>query len=313
MQNDEGWGSLEYDSASKWKPKVNDTSISAWGCALSSAAMILKYYGYNLLPDGTEINPSTLNDWFMEQKDNYIRNGLVNWTAINRLSVEAKEINNITDFEALDFSRINNDNEDDLTSYIEQDIPVILEVESSPGFSHFVVATGINEDTFTINDPLGTYTTLEGYNNEFRSMRVLEPSYTDLSAIQIVVNENVNVDVKKSNNDFIGSQYTPLPIENDNGGENSNNPLNIYYLEDPAADNYTAFLSSKQNQKYQADIYLYDADGNVKLKTFNGVLTASSNNEINISFDKENVEESKINRKRALGLDFLEIGNLLQN
>jgi len=43
-QNDELWGTQEYDSASEWKPAVKNTSIGAWGCALTSAVMILKYH-----------------------------------------------------------------------------------------------------------------------------------------------------------------------------------------------------------------------------------------------------------------------------
>ncbi len=97
-QNDPAWGSMEYDTASLWNPA--NPSISAWGCALTSAAMVFKYYGYEKLPDGSALNPGTLNNW-LKANNGYTRIGEVNWIALSTLSRLAKNKNEIEDFNAL--------------------------------------------------------------------------------------------------------------------------------------------------------------------------------------------------------------------
>src|ERR1700722_603606 len=78
------WQSQEYDSAHIWNP--SNPTINAWGCAMTSAAMIFRYYGINELPDGTPLDPGTLNKWLENQPDGYVETGWVNWIALSRLS-----------------------------------------------------------------------------------------------------------------------------------------------------------------------------------------------------------------------------------
>lgn len=82
-QDDQIWAADEYDHAVMWSAQ---TSIERWGCALSSIAMVLRYYGFAFLPNGDELNPGTLNQWLRSQPDGYIADGWVNWVAIERLS-----------------------------------------------------------------------------------------------------------------------------------------------------------------------------------------------------------------------------------
>jgi hypothetical protein len=67
--------------------------------------MVFKYNGVKKLPNGKELNPDTLNNWLITQKDGYIGNGMVNWLALSRLSKQAISINNITEFDALEYNR----------------------------------------------------------------------------------------------------------------------------------------------------------------------------------------------------------------
>ena len=89
--------------------------------------MVFKYHGINELPDGTFLNPGTLNNWLKSQPDGYIRNGLVNWLALSRLSRLAKSINGISSFNALEYSRINGYSPTQLTTDISNGMPGILE------------------------------------------------------------------------------------------------------------------------------------------------------------------------------------------
>ncbi len=82
-QSDPLWASDIYDLANKWSVYPY---ISRWGCALTSASMILNYHGFNT-------NPKNLNEWLKSQPDGYLTNGLLNWLAISRFSNLNKTIN----------------------------------------------------------------------------------------------------------------------------------------------------------------------------------------------------------------------------
>jgi len=95
-QIDPSWEHFEYDSASTWF--ASNLSIGKWGCALTSASMVLNYFSH-------PTNPKLLNDWLLSQPDGFIRNGLVNWLAISRYTKLHKNSNNsILEFNRLEAS-----------------------------------------------------------------------------------------------------------------------------------------------------------------------------------------------------------------
>lgn len=58
-----------------WENDIYDTisgTIKQFGCALTSASMVLKYHGFS------NTNPKILNNWLISQLDGYLTNGLVN-------------------------------------------------------------------------------------------------------------------------------------------------------------------------------------------------------------------------------------------
>ena len=135
-QTNAAWKSRIYDSANLWSPR--DPSINAWGCALTSAAMVFNYHGLKKLPSGIALTPSTLNDWLKTQKDGYVGNGLVNWLALTRLSKQSVSVNNIFSFDALEFSKLIPGSISGIKIDLSNNITDILE---EPG--HFIVAKGI--------------------------------------------------------------------------------------------------------------------------------------------------------------------------
>lgn len=82
-QNNSLWGSNEYDHASLWS---STPTIARWGCALTSAVMVLHSHGHLHLPDETALTPSSLNLWLLSQPDGYLGQGHLNWRAISRLT-----------------------------------------------------------------------------------------------------------------------------------------------------------------------------------------------------------------------------------
>ncbi|OGM08270.1 hypothetical protein A2159_02235 [Candidatus Woesebacteria bacterium RBG_13_34_9] len=280
-QTSEPWGSQVYDSANKWFP--SNPNISAWGCALTSAAMVFRYHGINKLPDGTTLDPGTLNTWLKKQKDGYVGKGLLNWLALSRLSKQAISTNNITAFDALEFKKKISSDKNLVKEDIMNQIPDIL---GEPG--HFIVAKGIENDIITINDPAYDKNLLTQYGNTFLSINKFTPSNTDLSYIMLTINPNIDITLKDGNRVEVGNSFIEEPITNpDNIGETNGPPLKIVYLEKPTADDYEIVLNSPTETEYNVGIYLYDINGEVFTKTKKGSLQADEDSIIPITFDPQ--------------------------
>ncbi len=286
-QTSDPWQSQIYDFANRWAR--NYPTIKSWGCALTSVAMVLNYHGINKLPNGTTLDPKTLNTWLKNQKDGFVGEGWINWLAISRLSKLAKSVNNISSFDALQYSRTNFMDKTKLTTDINNLIPDILEV---PG--HFVVAKGISGTTFNINDPSYNRLTLNDYSNSFLSMGTYTPSNTDLSYIFIYTNPNVNLTIKDSNGNSVGESYLQQSIINDNNSSSKNKPLKLYYFPQPTNGQYTLSASGNNSSNYSLDIYFYDVHGNTRTFHFNEHLNKNKIDRYILSFDKNKLKNDKI-------------------
>jgi len=125
-QNDQSWG---HDLLGKTK-----STLGQEGCAVSSAAMVLSFYGIHA-------DPKQLND-FLTKNDGYTPGGWIYWE------------------KAADFvpNRIRHAYED-LPSYflidwnLLHDNPVIIRLRSSHNSTHFVVIVGKEGWNYLIADP----------------------------------------------------------------------------------------------------------------------------------------------------------------
>ncbi len=293
-QTSEPWQSMEYDSAHRWSPA--SPTIYSWGCALTSAAMILQYYGIKKTPYNTVLDPGTLNNWLRSQPDGYIGNGLVNWLAISRFSRLAKESGNNPSFsfDALEYDRTVGENKkQQLVNDLNDERPGILEV---PG--HFVVAKGSEGNTFLINDPFYSRERLsDGYNNDFISLGRYIPSNTDLSYIMGVSDQNLQIKIKDTSGNILSESFNQIPLENEtNSTEKSDNPLKIIYLQKPSSGIYHVEMTSDNTQKNALDLYLYSSLGNVATSKHQILISKNNPEIITIKFDKDNEDNSQVKR-----------------
>ncbi|HVZ59064.1 MAG TPA: C39 family peptidase [Patescibacteria group bacterium] len=292
-QTDPLWDSQKYDSANKWSPK--DPTIGSWGCALTSATMILNYYQIIKLPDSTFITPGTLNKWLIGQKDGYIGNGLVNWLAISRLSKLAKNSGNNPNFQndALEFDREGANASTQLTSDLQSGHPDILQ---EPG--HFVVAKGITDSTFAINDPYYSYQTLsDGYNNSFNALDRYIPSNTDLSYFLITDDNGSQIDLRDSNNTVIGNSFVETALTNDNNpSQKSGNDINVVLVKKPTSGKYTITISGQPNSIFSSSLYLYDSNGNPLIKKINGFASPDKPSSFSFDYDKDNTNTISVQK-----------------
>ncbi|PIZ97963.1 MAG: hypothetical protein COX78_04060, partial [Candidatus Levybacteria bacterium CG_4_10_14_0_2_um_filter_35_8] len=285
-QTSSPWKFQVYDSANRWAP--TSPTINSWGCALTSAAMILRYYGINKMTNESDLDPGSLDLWLKSQPDGYVENGYVNWLAISRLPKLVKD-NNPISFDALEYYRENFQNNEHLTNDLMNDMPDILEVAN-----HFVVAKGISSDSFTINDPYFNRNDLNSYGNSYLSLGRYMPTSSDLSYILLVTNQNLDIKVKDSLGNLVGEQYLQQPLKNDsNPGQLSGDPIKTYYYSKPETENYQIDLTSQIAQKYKIAAYFYDKDGNVNVLEQNGLIGPSKADSFIVNFDKLNSNTSK--------------------
>lgn len=294
------WGEQIYDTANLWS---DNPTIARWGCALTSADMILKYYGFN-------INPGELNAWLINQPDGYIRNGLLNWLSISRytkthLSGTQK---------ALEFTRLVNTNQN-LIELLKDNRPGILEL---PG--HFVVAKSQTQTSFGINDPAHSdRLILDSYGNSFAAIESYKPSNTDLSYIMLVINPEFDIKVTNTNNEEVGEIYIQNPLIDDTDDlQISGSLLKIYTLPKPDNGEYKVEISG--NGDYLLDSYLYDPQGNVNLVKTSGLVSENNNDQYEITISQNSnlmkpiINTSSIlNDWNMLGLPNQNIPTLINN
>lgn len=277
-QTSDPWQSQVYDAADSWSPGA--PNIKNWGCALTSAAMVLQFHGINKLPDATGLDPGTLNSWLKNQPDGYIGDGLINWLAISRLSALAKNVNNISAFDALEYRRIAGEDKTQLTQDIGSSRPDILE---EPG--HFIVAKGANNSTFDINDPYYDRSTLNnGYSNTFLSLGRYIPSQTNLAYIMLVGSLDTDFYIaspsgKKAGsntavsfNEIVGADYyTQNGIINKTGGAVSAG-RKILIMPVPADGAYNVYIATTDADLKQVSLKLYEygASGSATVHALSG-------------------------------------------
>ena len=199
-----GWENDTYDNITG--------TIKQFGCALTSASMVLKYHGHN-------INPNALNTWLKGQPDGYLGNGLVNWLAVSRYTYLNK-----SSAPALEFRKvIASDN--NLINELNLGRPAILK---EPG--HYIVAKSQTADSFGINDPgYSNRPTLASYNNSYSGIYSYRPTYTNLAYILLTLDSNYSLKVfDPDGNEITGYTYTEEGLnDNEGGSQDSGGSLTV--------------------------------------------------------------------------------------
>lgn len=257
-QYDLPWGNKVYHSANLWA--IDNPYIGHWGCALTSAAMILQDNNITTLPNGTALTPDSLNEWLLSQKDGYVSNGWVNWLAISRLSKYAVQSGRNPNFgyEALEFNRISSADSTTLLADLQNNQSDILE---EPG--HFVVSKGQTGSDITINDPYFDRTSLLSYGNTFLTLNRFTPSNTDLSYMLITTSPTISLSVKDEHGQTLATSYVQQPITDPYNPSHTNGASSFLYFQKPQNGQYTVTVSGDKQQIYTLHEYLYDATGEV--------------------------------------------------
>ncbi|KKQ95803.1 MAG: hypothetical protein UV74_C0013G0408 [Candidatus Woesebacteria bacterium GW2011_GWB1_43_14] len=245
------WENFIYDSADLQTLGCG-TTIAQCGCALTSANMIMAYYGINHGPDGSLINPESVNEYFSKNRQGTgnlysswgYSYGNFHWGRVDDYTALANRL--YSNQAKLDQPVIENYDFNSLKSYINNNIPVILKVTRADGGIHWVVAKGYVGEDVIINDPVNPdpvsgSKTLADYNyspHQSNSMVHYIETHSDFSSLEFVAPSSVQLLITGSNGEQTGYK-DGLILENIPNSEyffdesydttgNGVNSLNIY-------------------------------------------------------------------------------------
>lgn len=285
------WEGEEFDHAGAGQFACGRT-MAQCGCATSSIAMVFNYHGITKLPDGTNLNPGTLNTW-MKNNNGYHRNLGVIWPVASALSKKAKTQNPDFSYDALEYDTRTNFSSAALSNDLEQGIPNILQV-NAPGM-HFIVAKGKTSNSFEINDPLFNRTTLAAYSNSAVGVRRYVPSNTDLSYITYIVDEDVEISIKDEFGNGYGDsylEYSPAQLSEEPNVPDSS-AVRVLYFAKPESGSYTVELNGPEGKKFRLDEYIITEEGDVKDDTYAGTLRSDQPTVFHLSYDKTSLDNTK--------------------
>ena len=243
-QDDPIWGEDLYDHATEWSEYLG---IENWGCALTSAAMILKFYGHELMSNKEELNPGTLNQWLKGEIDGYVGDGLLNWLAISRLSQILSENDNAPKLEYSYFSGTKDELEEKLKVELALDHPQIAHE-----FGHFFVINAF-EDDFLLKDPLYDFSLLSERDGQLESLRIFTPSYTDLSYIFLVLPKELDFKVE-------GLEFLEIEEEMMSDQKITGKDYRYFYYQQPN-DLVFSIIFNNFSALEKAKLFLYQKDG----------------------------------------------------
>jgi len=273
-QNDLRWKDVEYDksSLSEW----GTHSIGDWGCAMTSANMVIANFGYTLLTDGvTDLTPPNLNTYLSDHAG--YANTYLKFPSISSMVSKIKQSDPIyTEYSDLELEYIPYDRAR-LISELGNKQPVILKlVTPTTQNTHFVVAKGYGQGKIIINDPLDINNT-DAYledkyvDEDYVSMIIFKPSNTDLSYFWLTLYSGQNVTLElngtKSGIDGNGSEYLDLPgvsfIDEGGiaGGAINQGSYKLLMLPEPTLGDYTLSVYGNAETQLNFDLATYKKDG----------------------------------------------------
>lgn len=168
------------------------------GCALTSLAMVFKYYGI-------DTDPERLNNWLV-QNNGYLGTSSLIW------SKAAQMAGGLINYKGM-INYSENANMDYINSLVDNGYPVIARMNYN-GTPHFVVITGRNETKYFINDPWmenparTINESYEPYNNPAAAIKEIVVFTTDYPT-------PVKIPVRKVQSNFSEGSYAIVqPIKN---------------------------------------------------------------------------------------------------
>ena len=271
------WGGNVYDDY----PAGDKThTMRALGCATTSSSMLINYFGGST-------DPGALNTW-LANNNGYLGHA-INWLAVAKYATSVLGV-------PLAYQPGTATNDFVVDNYLCANDPVILQVQSPHGTTHFVVATGgearpSGASTFLLNDPGYNCSTLDqggcSYNNQYQGIRKFSPGGAPMSGLLIQAGSPVSMLVVAPNGQETGlnpvtgnivqqipaSDYYTESIGDDTGAGANTPPVEKIEIGTPASGQYTLQVTGTGNGSFTLWFVGYDTDANSSIQTVTGTVT----------------------------------------
>ncbi len=268
-------------------------TIGGSGCAMTSAAMLLNYYGYTISPSGLASNPQNLNEW-LKNNHGYGSNGNLMWPAVARFAKEAKNLGwvaqNLPDLEftypVFTFDAI----QADLLNKIPSAVQIVQNTHNTTTYEdddlHFVAARGFddNSETIYINDPLDSTPGAQLSDNYsgkiFRKFARYAPSidnnlsYIWLKLYSLDKDIVVEKDGKKTGVDSNGTAYAEISgaeyfsegvIAGEELTNTSGQGSKNFIIPKPSDGIYNITVFGDPGSDLDMELFTYDKEANAKV------------------------------------------------
>ncbi|MCA9369900.1 C39 family peptidase, partial [Candidatus Woesebacteria bacterium] len=282
-QTDPTWGNEEYGLRTTSSPDF--ASIAELGCAMTSAAMIMNYHGITQMPDGSPVNPSTLNTW-LKGNNGYAGKYII-FPVIGRLT---QQISSVYGTPKLEYNRVGGSSWDPARDQITAHNPAVMQVQG-----HFLVAKG-NRDSgdLGINDPFYSFETLMPHTAlPVISTRTFTPSYTDLSAISVHAYAPATIQLFKDGELDDQAQNYSEALLNQTTGEEETSMSVIEHMKPPSGEYAVAATTSEGLTPVELYITTMTVDGQTVQEVIEGYTNPEGELLLSFSFDSSQPSEIK--------------------
>lgn len=276
--------------------------VADWGCAMTSAAMVVSYYG-DLQGEQTT-TPGELNDWL--RRNHGYSQGMIIWAKVAEFARDEKNID-------LYYYENWGPNNGVINAFLCNRAPMILHTTSSPYSYHFVVATGVASATaWAVNDPGGynltsmNATPAKSYRKygpeeqtpEYLSIIIHPPNSPDRGrqtaseAVSIVVTDpagrvlQYNAITGTYENGILDANFGVERLTADNG---SGTTIEAYTFGTgaPLEGNYEVQITTHVGGNYQIDLLGYDSAGTSSVASTNGVAPAGGQVKLGVGYSPD--------------------------
>lgn len=283
-QTDPKWGNSDYDHAKSQQLSCGKT-ISECGCALTSLAMLLNYHGVTKDPDGNATSPATLNNYF-NKNTQCVSSGCVSqgyafgnvmWSAADRYSAEAHKTFGTQKIVSLNSTADTVWNPAIVAEDIKSNQPVIVKVKQN---EHWALATGIDQNTFAINDPLIDVDRLNNspYTNVAYAVRRFKKTTSDFSLLEVTTKAPTTVSVT----DPLGRKTDTISNTRVSLAETSSG-TNTITIGTPLAGEYKITVTSAAAAIPLA-VYASNKEGGLKFKLYEQQNTSLAKRSLSYTF-----------------------------
>ena len=278
-----------------WGKDIVNNYDSAWmwntGCAVTSVADLIAYYGSQVSDGYGPANPGTVNHWLTDKNGYAPDSAAIYWGRGAAASANA-----MTGGKLVGPDRTLLDKE------LAAGHPVILKVHNQWGGGHWLVATGKNGSTYWINDPAGTTDTLSAYPyyDNFYSMVLYGPGPSAKSWLSIVGRSPIEMIITDPRGNVTGfdpasgTSFDDIPMGSyahtgEIGSEDGLGPdqpsVLLFEVSDPIDGQYTIQVIGTASGDYEIDITATDWAGNPASTTIHGTTAAGLVQTLALQYD----------------------------